>query len=352
MIVRGLIFLKTAVKKSIFTAMGLSFAVIVIGLGMFQNSKEAGPLYVVFAAALFLLNLLLFLPSSKIKWRSAKVISITLIFILNFALAAGVSVYILQDSMLFYPNNSVACFKKLEKEKSFETVGFTTKDGVKLSGWIHRSQKSGRAPLLLYFGGNGQNSSKAFYDFLNQNTFSKLDDYGILMIDYRGYGYSGGKTDDTLMFSDALSIYDYAVSQSYTDPAHVVCMGYSMGTGPATYLASQRRIGGLILVAPYYDGKALYNGMMDIFHGPLTVLIRHPLDTERYAPQVKCRPLILTSKADETISCRQSEALSKRFPRIDKLVYIEGVNHNTYFKSDKMLNEIQGYLSKAEEGTE
>lgn len=341
--------MKSIIRKSVYAGLGGFAAVIAVCLLVSNHNTEIGLFYVAVAAAFLALNFLLYLPVSRFKRRGAKVISVVLICVINLVLALSASVYYLQEKIIFQPNNSVDCFQQIKAQKSFESVTVTAKDGTKLSGWLRYNAQQKGAPLLLYFGGNGQNSSKAFSNFLKQGTFQKFEGYNVMMVDYRSYGYSEGKPDDSKLFSDALDVYDDAVKR--LSPSHTAVMGYSIGTGPATYLASQRPAAGLVLIAPYYSGEQLYNGMMDIFHGPLTYFIRFRFDTERYAPQVKCSPLIFTSKTDGMISWHQSEALSKRFPKIDRFEFISGVTHNTYWGNKTMLNEIEGYLKKIGDGT-
>lgn len=343
--------MKLTVKRSILAGMGGFAAVIVAALLISGENREIGVFYLVFAAAFLLLNFLLYLPASKLRRRGSIAGAAVLICAVNLVLALSVSIFYLQEKMLFYPSNSVDCFEQLQSDPSFRKISVTAKDGTRLSGWLRPGSEAGKAPLLLYFGGNGQNSSKTFSGFLKQGIFSSFNGYGVMMVDYRGYGYSEGKPDDRTMFSDALDIYDYAVKQPYADPSRVVPLGYSIGTGEAVYLASQRRTAGLVLVAPYYSGQDLYNGMLDIFHGPMTMLIRYRFDTEKYAPQVACRPLVFTSKTDEMIGWKQSEALSKRFPSGARLELIDGATHNTYFKSKVMTGEIQDYLTKIREAS-
>ncbi len=343
--------MKTRVKRSILIGMGGFAAVIVAALLISGQTRGIGLFYLAFAAVFFLLNFVLFLPATKLKSGVGKALTIAFVCVLNLALALWVSVYYLQGKLLFYPNNSVTCFEQIKVDRSFRSVELTAKDGTKLCGWLRMNAGETKAPLILYFGGNGESSSKTFSKFLKNGTFAKFAGYNVMMVDYRGYGYSAGKPDDKTMFSDALDVYDYAVKQSYTDPSRVVPIGYSIGTGEAVYVASQRPAEGLVLVAPYYSGEKLYNGMLDIFHGPLTCLMRYQFDTEKYAPQVKCRPLIFTSKKDEMISWQQSEALSKRFPAIDKLEFIDGATHNTYFQQAKITGEMQSYLTKLQEAS-
>ena len=70
----------------------------------------------------------------------------------------------------------------------------------------------------------------------------------------------------------------------------------------ATYVASQRNVNGLILVAPYDEALSLYNDTVNIFHGPLKLLARYKFNSIYYAQNVTVSPLIITSYDDEVIS--------------------------------------------------
>ena len=150
--------MKLLVKRSALAGMGGFAAVIIAALLLSQETRSIGIFFLVFAAAFLLLNVLLFLPASKLRRRGAKGVSVALICAANLVLALGVSVYYLQEKMFFYPSNSVDCFEQMQTEPAFRKVAVTAKDGTKLSGWLRINSKAEKAPLVLYFGGNGQNS--------------------------------------------------------------------------------------------------------------------------------------------------------------------------------------------------
>jgi predicted acyl esterase len=337
--------MKDRIKRSVFFGMGGFAAVIAAALLISGSNRSVGFFFLAFTASFLVLNFLFAIPAAKLKSRAGKAAAAGLIAAVNLILALSGSVYYLQEKLIFYPNNSVDCFQEISTDDSFQEVKLTAKDGTQLSGWLRLSASGSRAPLIFYFGGNGQNSSRTFSNFRKKGIFAVFEGYNVMAVDYRGYGYSEGKADDQNMFSDALDIYDFAVKQPYTDPARVVPLGYSIGTGEAVYLASQRPTAGLILVAPYYSGLRLCNDSVDIFHGPLTHLVRYSFDSERYAPQVSYRPLIFTSKTDEAISWQQSEALAKRFSSAD-LKFIDGATHETYFQNSKVTDAMWEYLTK------
>ena len=59
-------------------------------------------------------------------------------------------------------------------------------------------------------------------------------------------------------------LYDYATTIECVDKDNIIIMVYSIGTGVATYVASQREITGLVLMAPYDDFSSIANGIMNI----------------------------------------------------------------------------------------
>ncbi len=72
--------------------------------------------------------------------------------------------------------------------EGFEEVTLTTADGVTLAGW-YRPPDNGVAIVLLHGAGGSRESVRPYAAFLAQQGF------GILALDLRGHGESGGKTN-------------------------------------------------------------------------------------------------------------------------------------------------------------
>ena len=165
-----------------------------------------------------------------------------------------------------------------------------------------------------------------------------------MIIDYPGYGLSEGTTSDKTMFNAALKIYDYATTLDSVDEDNIVVLGYSIGTGVATYLSSQRDVNGLILVSPYDEALSLYNATFDIFHGPLKLLARYKFNSKDYAQNVTTSPLIITSYDDEVINYNLTLNLAKHFNSVDKTILLNNIKHNDYFLEQEVLKNIHEYL--------
>ncbi len=78
-----------------------------------------------------------------------------------------------------------------------------------------------------------------------------LEGWKVALVNYRGFGISGGSPGRQKVLDDALVIYDALSEREDIDPGRIVSMGYSLGTGVAVYLSAQRPTAGTILVAPY-----------------------------------------------------------------------------------------------------
>lgn len=258
----------------------------------------------------------------------------------------SITILLVQPSLFFFPWHDENSYSMLLKERDFEEIEINN-NGKMLSGWLKHNTYENQAPLLIFFGGNAQNSSNTCANFLNNNVFRYFEGYNIMIIDYPGYGLSDGKPSDKTMFEAALKIYDYASKLEYVDINNIIVLGYSIGTGVATYVASERNVNGLILVAPYDQALSLYNDNINIFYGPLKLLARYKFDSIQYAKNVMVLPLIITSYDDEVINYKFSLNLSKYFKDTEQLVVLDNnVKHNDYFLQERVLEEIAKYLQK------
>ena len=165
-----------------------------------------------------------------------------------------------------------------------------------------------------------------------------------MIVDYPGYGMSKGKPSDDSMFVASNYVFEYASNMQEVDKDKIVIMGYSIGTGVATYCASKNAASGLILVAPYDKALSLYNDAIDSFYGPMESLAKYRFDSVTYAKDVQEPTIIFTSKGDEVISYKHSLSLAEKFSELKDVVILEGVDHNGYFARKEVLEGIRGFL--------
>jgi pimeloyl-ACP methyl ester carboxylesterase len=118
-----------------------------------------------------------------------------------------------------------------------------TVDKVTLRGFDYPGPTV-NAPTVLVFGGNGWTIDDA------DPLLRAMAQLGarVVAYDYRGYGFSEGRADVRTFRRDALRLYDALAAQAGS--THVAVYGFSMGTAIASYVASERSVAGLIVVAP------------------------------------------------------------------------------------------------------
>ena len=252
-----------------------------------------------------------------------------------------------QEKYFFYPNFDEVSYNELKQDDSFKEVNITLKNGKKLSGWLKYNSTAIQAPLIIFFMGNAQNSSSLMHSFSAKGVFEYLYGYNVVSFDYPGYGLSEGKIKkDEDFLNPTLEIYDWAINQENVDRENIIVIGYSIGTGAATYLCSQRNVNKLVLLAPYDEALSLYNYYFNVFHGILEKITTFKLTSKEYAKSIYSPVLIFSSKTDEVISYEFSENLSHYFTNLHDFVLLENVGHNYYINQVEVWDRIRDFIHK------
>jgi fermentation-respiration switch protein FrsA (DUF1100 family) len=180
-----------------------------------------------------------------------------------------------------------------------EEVRLASSDGEKLIAW-HVAARDNK-PMILYFQGNAGASD------LRVGRFHWLieDGNGLLALSYRGYGGSSGRPSEAGLICDALAAYDYAAR--HHDPARIILFGESLGSAVAIAVASERKVGGLILDAPFTSaadvGAAVYP------FAPVRWLIKDAWRSDQRITQVHAPVLVLHGEQDRVVPLRFGERL-------------------------------------------
>ena len=115
--------------------------------------------------------------------------------------------------------------------ENVEEIEIAAADGVTLVAWQARAKES--HPTILYFHGNGANAA-ARADKIE--TILKSG-FGILYLNNRGHGGSGGRPTEENNAADAAAAYDHLIRRGI--PAEkIVAYGESLGSGQAVRLAA------------------------------------------------------------------------------------------------------------------
>lgn len=243
--------------------------------------------------------------------------------------------FALQEKLIFFPQqldkNHVFNFNS-----PFEEINIETDDGKILHGLLFKSDSS--RGLIFYLHGNA----------------GSLDDWGevaetyidlqhdVFLLDYRGYGKSEGVIESEIqLFQDVQAAYN-AMLRLYKQE-DIIVLGYSIGTGPATKLASTNNPKLLILQAPYFS---LTDVVKHTFPFVPTFLLKYKLETHKYIQNCNMPIVLFHGDEDEVIYYGSSLKLEKLLKESDMLITLPGQPHNGMTYNRAYIEALERIIDK------
>ena len=241
-------------------------------------------------------------------------------------------VYLMLARMLYLPDVPGRSLDRTPAAigAGYRDVSRQTNDGVRRHGWYVPGD-SGR--VLLFFHGNAGNISHRLESI---RQFLQLG-LSVLIVDYRGYGQSEGRTTEQGIYRDAEAAWRYLTETGDTPEGNIVLFGRSMGASAAAYLATRHRPLALVVESSFTsvpDIAAEYYPWL-----PVRWLSRLRHSTEAFVRQADCPVLVIHSRDDEIVPFRHGEAIFAAAQEPRTLLEIRG-SHN-----DAFLRDEQNYLS-------
>jgi hypothetical protein len=205
----------------------------------------------------------------------------------------------------------------------FRRVRPVTADGVTLDGWWVPAP--GERGTVLFFHGNAGNISHRL------DTLVLLHRLGLstLIIDYRGYGRSGGRPSETGTYRDAEAAWHLLTAELGADPGRVVVFGRSLGAAVAARLAARHRPAGLVLESGFTSVPDLAAHLYPWL--PARWISRFRYATEESVSRVQCPVLVVHSPEDELVPYAHGRALFEAAPGPKRFLAISG-GHDAGFR--------------------
>jgi fermentation-respiration switch protein FrsA (DUF1100 family) len=253
-----------------------------------------------------------------------------LIFAAGYGLLLAV-VYLVQSRMLYLPNTPGRdlVMTPADAGMEFDDITLETDDGVGLHGWFIPGRSS---RVLIFFHGNAGNISHRL------GSISQFHNLGlsVLIIDYRGYGRSGGRPTEDGMYRDAEAAWQYFVADRGLAPGDIIIFGRSLGASVAAKLATLHTPLALIVESSFTSVPEI---AADIYPWlPVRLLSRLSHATRDYVGEVRCPVLVIHSHDDEIIPFSHGLAIFEAAPEPRTIVALHG-SHN-----DAHLVDVQTYL--------
>ena len=227
----------------------------------------------------------------------------------------------MEERFLYFPSRTYDALPGDEGLRATD-IAPVTGDGVSLAGWwIHGA---GEIPLL-YFHGNAGNVSHRL-----ERSRLLVEHLGIdvVLVDYRGYGRSGGRPSEAGLYADGEAVLAAAAARGFPSE-RMVLFGESLGAAVAVELALRHRFRAVVLETPFLSVPAMAKA-----HYPYVprFLLRTRFDNESKIGRISAPKLIIAAERDEIVPRGHAERLYElaRPPR--ELFVIRGARHNDTYR--------------------
>ena len=259
------------------------------------------------------------------------------IILLVFYLAFLITIYFMQDRMLYFPDRQILLTPK-DIGLEYEEVSLQTKDNITISGWyIPAKHEKG---VLLFCHGNAGNISHR----LESIEIFHNAGLSVLIFDYRGYGKSEGKPSEKGTYRDAEAAWNYLVEVQGKTPDRIIVFGRSLGAAIAADIALKKIPAGLILESSFLSvpemGKRYYPWI------PVKYISKFQYSTIDKIQSIACPKLIIHSPDDEIVPFEHGKSLFEKAVQPKDFLKIKG-GHNDGFviSGDLYLEGLENFVN-------
>ncbi|MGB5661744.1 alpha/beta hydrolase [Eudoraea sp.] len=257
------------------------------------------------------------------------------LFLLAAYLLISTMLYFLQEKLIFLPSKLPSDYT-YSFTQPFEEIFLTADDGAVLNG-IHFKQEQPEGVIVYYHCNAGDLTRWG-----NIALFFVEKNYDVIIMDYRTYGKSTGKLSEEALFSDGQLFYEYAL-KNY-DESGITLYGRSLGTGIATWVASQNKPFRLILETPYYSLLDL--GKNRFPYLPVQWFLRYPLKSYEYISEISCPIAFFHGTEDRVVPYKSGLRLFNSVSEDKNSFFtIKGGHHNNLNEFEVYRDGIQKILS-------
>ncbi len=245
--------------------------------------------------------------------------ALRLLFIgLGLFLCLTAALYYTENDILYRPQSSYTPPGTANAAVGFEEIAVPNVREVFHYGWYAPSTTKKQTLVFFHDGGDTINTTQAFM------TPFVLEGYGVLMIEYRGYGEVSGSPEENDIYADTENFFDF-LHQVNVNDKQMVLTGQGLGAAVAIEMARRHQAAGLVLVSPFI------NAISYIRHN--TALPRFiPLFKNGYHNLAKIDKihtplLILAGSRDTLVPPQDADVLFKRANDPKSLVIAPDASH-------------------------
>ncbi len=270
-----------------------------------------------------------------------KIFKITMLYRILTYILVGIGViyaYIkyMERRGIFYPVKQVEFTPKLI-DSTFDDIYIKTQDNITLNGWFIPCNNSKYTIFFLH--GNAGNIGHR----LEKIKMLREAGLNIFIIDYRGYGRSGGSPFEEGLYYDAKAAYEYLLYTRKISPNKIILYGESLGAAVAIDLAAKSEIKAIILEGAFSCGKDMGR---EIFPFLPVFFFKDTYNSVKKIKTVKAAKLFLHSKEDEIVPFALSKKLFDSSPGEKFFIELNGSHNDAFlYSKNEYLSAISEFIN-------
>ena len=197
-----------------------------------------------------------------------------------------------------------------EAEFPWDSLRVQADDGTSTFLLVSRLDDPNADRWAIFFHGTGMLVSRSGgrYELLREAGFN------VLAVEFRGYGASkaAGPPTEEGAYRDAMAGWTYLTESVGVPSGNIVVYGFSLGSGLATYVATQADVAGLITEGAFTSVTDIAAPMYPWF--PVRLFIRYRLENLRRAERISKPWLVFHGRNDQSVPFSHAEALASVAP--------------------------------------
>jgi len=240
--------------------------------------------------------------------------------------------YFFQRGVIYYPARSLTPPAAVGLAE-IEVVKLNTEDGLDLVAW-YEPAKNGK-PTFVYFHGNaGSIANRA--DIIKPYIAAE---YGVLLVEYRGYGGNPGRPSEQGLYKDGRAALDFLKERSVSNKS-IIVYGESIGTGVAVQMAAEREIAGLILRTPMTTLADV--GSYHYPFLPVRIMLKDRYNSLDKIKDIHVPVLMFHGSLDKIIPIQFGHQLYMQANEPKEIWVYEDKGHNDYFhNASKVIDYVE-----------
>ncbi len=255
----------------------------------------------------------------------------------------GRLIYIPRDPALWQPESpsvsSDSFYKLLKREGEPRVSGSAaSRYPADSAPCLYLPAKKPSTKVMLFFHGNAEDvaSSRNLLKMVR-----RVIPIHIFAIEYQGYGIYKGSASAEAIQNDADLVMNYLLKFHHRAASDVIVFGRSIGSGPASYIASKYEVHSVILMSAFTSLRAMAKRYVG---AALQYLLAERFDNLECIKKSKCPAFLIHGKKDTIVPYTHSTELWKHISSSSILNLPPNMDHNSFAFYDDFIKPLKYFF--------